>query len=105
MILWRQFAMEWRLYSRDRVAMFWTMAFPVILLLGFGTIFRDSGGPKLAVVRVAALAPGPQDAALDQALGDLQLKVVALSRAEAEARWARGETAAQLEPDPSRGGA
>ena len=26
MILWRQFAMEWRLYARDRVAMFWTMA-------------------------------------------------------------------------------
>ena len=99
MMLWRQFAMEWRLYSRDRVAMFWTMAFPVILLLGFGTIFRDSAGPKLTVVRVATLAPGARDAALDQALVDLQLKVVALSRAEAETRWARGETAAQLEPD------
>ncbi|MCX6548832.1 MAG: ABC transporter permease [Acidobacteria bacterium] len=91
--------MEWRLYSRDRVAMFWTMAFPVILLLGFGTIFRDSGGPKLSVVRVLAAAPGPQDAALDLALADLQLKVQALPRAEAEARWARGETAAQLEAE------
>jgi len=97
-MLWRQFAMEWRLYSRDRVAMFWTFAFPVILLLGFGTIFRDGGGPKLSVVRVQALAPGAQDAALDQALVDLQLNVQALPKAEAEARWARGETAAQLEP-------
>ena len=96
-MLWRQFAMEWRLYRRDRVAMFWTFAFPVILLLGFGTIFRDGGGPKLSVVRVQALAPGAQDAALDQALADLQLKVMSLPKAEAEARWARGETAAQLE--------
>lgn len=98
MMLWRQFLMEWRLYSRDRVAMFWTFAFPVILLLGFGTIFRDSGGSKLTLVRVISTQPGSRDAALDKALGDLQLKVVALPAAEAEARWAKGETAAQLEP-------
>lgn len=98
MLLWRQFAMEWRLYSRDRVAMFWTFAFPVILLMGFGTIFRDGGGPKLSVVRVQSPSPTPRDAALDQALADLQLKVLALPKAEAESRWSRGETAAQLEP-------
>lgn len=98
MMLWRQFVMEWRLYSRDRVAMFWTFAFPVVLLLGFGTIFRDGGGPKLAVVRVQARVPTPGDAALDQALADLQVKVQVLPKAEAEARWARGETATQLEP-------
>jgi len=98
MMLWRQFAMEWRLYSRDRVAMFWTMAFPVLLLLGFGTIFRESGGPKLSLVRVQSQAPSPRDQALDQAMVDLQLKVQTLSKAEAEARWSRGETAAQLEP-------
>ena len=98
-MLWRQFAMEWRLYSRDRVAMFWTMAFPVLLLLGFGTIFRDSSGPKLSLVRVQSEAPTARDAALDQALTDLQLKVQSLSKAEAEARWSKGETAAQLEPN------
>ena len=47
MLLLRQFVMEWRLYSRDRVAMFWTFAFPVLLLLGFGTIFRSGVGPRL----------------------------------------------------------
>ena len=99
MMLWRQFAMEWRLYSRDRVAMFWTMAFPVLLLLGFGTIFREDGGPKLSLVRVQSPMPTPRDAALDQALTDLHLKVQSLPRAEAEARWSRGETAAQLESD------
>jgi ABC transporter DrrB family efflux protein len=99
MMLWRQFAMEWRLYSRDRVAMFWTFAFPVLLLLGFGTIFRDGGSPKLSVIRVQAPAPSPRDAAFDQALTELQLKVQSLSKVEAEARWSRGETAAQLESD------
>lgn len=98
MMLWRQFMMEWRLYARDRVAMFWTFAFPVVLLLGFGTIFRDGGGPKLSVVRVQTPEPGARDAALDQALADLHLQVQTLAKAEAEARWARGETAAQLEP-------
>lgn len=99
MMLWRQFVMEWRLYARDRVAMFWTMAFPVILLLGLGTMFRDGGGPKLSVVRVQSPVSGPQDAALDQALGELQLKVRILSQEDAEARWAKGETAAQVEPE------
>ncbi len=99
MLLWRQFVMEWRLYSRDRVAMFWTFAFPVVLLLGFGTIFRDGGGPKLSVVRVQSPVPTPRDAALDQALKDLHLQVQSLPKDEAEARWFRGETAAQLEPE------
>ena len=99
MMLWRQFAMEWRLYGRDRVAMFWTMAFPVLLLLGFGTMFRDSGGLKLSVIRVLSANPSPRDVALDQAMSDLQLKVQPLTRAEAEARWSLGETAAQVESD------
>ncbi|MBI1752731.1 MAG: ABC transporter permease [Acidobacteria bacterium] len=99
MLLWRQFAMEWRLYSRDRAALFWTMAFPVLLLLGFGTMFRDSAGLGLKVVRVVPASPLPRDAALDQAMTDLQLKVVRLSKAEAEAQWSQGETAAQVEPD------
>jgi len=99
MMIWRQFLMEWRLYSRDRVAMFWTFAFPVVLLLGFGTIFRDGGGPKLSVVRVQSPVPTPRDEALDQALKDLHLQVQSLPKAEAEARWSRGETAAQLEPE------
>ncbi|MBK9795697.1 MAG: ABC transporter permease [Holophagaceae bacterium] len=100
-MLWRQFAMEWRLYSRDRVALFWTMAFPVLLLLGFGVMFRDNAGPKLTIVRVQSSAPTALDQALDQAMADLHLQVQTLSKAEAEARWSRSETAAQLEPEGS----
>lgn len=99
MMLWRQFISEWRLYARDRIAMFWTMAFPVLLLLGFGTVFRDSAGPKLALVRVASATATAQDAALDQAMQDLHLSVQVLPRAEAEARWSRSEAAVLLEPE------
>jgi ABC-2 type transport system permease protein len=99
-MLLRQFLSEWRLYSRDRVALFWSFAFPLLLLLGFGTIFKDNSGPRLSLVRVESSAPSAQDKALDQALADLQLKVQTLSRNEAEARWSKGETAAQLEPAP-----
>ena len=36
MLLLRQFLLEFKLYTRDRGAMFWTFAFPVLMLLGFG---------------------------------------------------------------------
>ena len=97
-MLFRQFLMEWKLYSRDRVAMFWTFLFPLLLLLGFGTIFRNDGESRLSVVWVQSGEPSTQDVALNQALVDLHLKVQPLSKAEAETRWSRGETVAQLEP-------
>ena len=39
-------AMEWRLFSRDRMAMFWTFLFPVLMLAGFGVIFRRARVPR-----------------------------------------------------------
>ena len=99
MMIWRQFVMEWKLYSRDRVAMFWTFAFPIAILLGFGLMFRDGGGPKLSVVYVEPASRTARDAALLKAMGELQLKVLPLSAAQAEARWGRGETAVEVLPE------
>jgi len=96
-MLLRQFAMEWKLYSRDRGAMFWTFLFPVLMLLGMGVIFRPGSGPALTLVWVSSSEAGPQDAELTAALEHTPLKVLKLPAAEAEARWRRGETAAQLE--------
>lgn len=90
-MLLRQFVMEWKLFSRDRAAMFWTFLFPLLLLLGFGVIFR-SQGPSLTLVWAA-----PADVELEQALARTPLKLLKLSPEEAEARWKRGETAAQIE--------
>jgi ABC-2 type transport system permease protein len=98
MLLWRQFLMEWKLYSRDRVAMFWSFAFPVLMLFGFGLIFKnDSSGPKLSMVWVKPAQEEPMDAPLLKALDQFHIKVERLSLAEAEAKWKDSKTAAQLE--------
>lgn len=97
MLLYRQFLMEWKLFSRDRVAMFWTFLFPVLMLLGFGTIFRNGDGPKLSVVWVKPAVHGVQDEAMLHTLEQFHLKVQAMEPREAEERWAKGDTAVQLE--------
>ncbi len=96
-MLLRQFVMEWKLYSRDRGAMFFTFLFPVLMLLGLGVVFRSGTGPALTLVCVSPLAGASADAELEAALEHTPLKVLKLSAAEAEARWRNGETAAQLE--------
>lgn len=95
-MLLRQFLMEWKLYSRDRVAMFWTFLFPLLLLLGFGVIFR-SQGPSLSLVWSLPAQVSQSDTELEQALSRTPLTVIKLPQAEAEARWRKGETAAQIE--------
>jgi ABC-2 type transport system permease protein len=100
MLLWRQFLMEWKLYSRDKGAMFWTFAFPVLMLLGFGTIFRDGGGPKVTIVRIQSGAESPLDASLREAIEAQHVKVDRLSMAEAEAKWKDGKIPVMVEgPD------
>ena len=96
--LTRQFVMEWKLFRRDRVAMFWTFAFPMLLLAGFGTIFRSGAAPAVTLVAAGSAARTP----LVQALKASPVKVLALGEAEAESRWKKGETAAQLD---AKGGA
>lgn len=96
-MLRRQFVMEWKLYSRDRGAMFWTFLFPVLMLLGMGVIFRSGTGPALTLVWVSPPAGVSADAELEAVLEQTPLKVLKLSAADAEAKWRKGETAAQLE--------
>jgi len=96
-LLGQQFRIEWRLYVRDRAAMFWTFLFPLLMLFGFGVIFRSGGAPTMTLVRVAPAAETARDRAFVAALAEAHLQVVTLGAAEAEARWAKGETTAQLE--------
>lgn len=96
-LLWRQFLIEWRLYSRDRAAMFWTFLFPLLMLFGFGLIFRSGGPPALTLVRVAPPKQTSRDLAFVKALQESRLKIVTLNATEAEERWKKGETIAQLD--------
>jgi len=100
MLLLRQYLMECKLYSRDRVALFWNFAFPMLMLMGFGTIFRSGSMPAVTVVAVSGTAASQADQGLAAALERGPVKVLRLDAREADARWRRGETAAQLEPGP-----
>lgn len=94
MLLLSQFLLNWKLYLRERSAIFWTFGFSILMLLAFGFIFRSGGGPTPTLVWVVAGAPDPQVA---EALAASPLKVVRLDPAAAEAKWKRSETAALLE--------
>ncbi|BDU76772.1 ABC transporter permease [Mesoterricola sediminis] len=98
-MLFRQFIIEWKLFSRDRAAMFWTFAFPVLMLLGFGTIFRSGSTPTLTLVVSGQAAE--RSAGVLKALERTPVKPLLLSDAEAQARWRKGDTAAQLEEGPA----
>jgi ABC-type multidrug transport system permease subunit len=96
-LLWRQFKIEWRLYVRDRAAMFWSFAFPLLMLFGFGVIFRSGGPPALTLVRIAPAVESARDRAFVKALEESRIKVMTLTAPAAEERWKKGETTAQLE--------
>src|SRR3984893_12145376 len=96
-LLWRQFRNEWRLYARDKGAMFWTFLFPLLMLFGFGVIFRSGGPPALTLVRVRPAQETARDKAFLKVLEESRLKILTLGAKEAEERWAKGETTAQLE--------
>jgi ABC-2 type transport system permease protein len=97
LLLWRQFKIEWRLYLRDRGAMFWSYAFPLLALFGFGLIFRSGGPQSLTLVRIAPAHESARDRAFVTALEQARFKVVTLTPREADERWRKGETVAQIE--------
>lgn len=97
MLLWREYLMQWKLYLRDGAATFWTMAFPVLMLLAFGTIFKDGGAPPVKVVRVVAGAEVPGGKALADHLAQSKVKVEDVGAEEGERRWKEGKTALLLE--------
>lgn len=96
-LLGQQFRVEWRLYARDRGAMFWTFLFPLLMLFGMGAIFRSGGGPALTLVRVGPEHETALDRAFVKTLEEARLRVLTVPSADAEKRWQRGETTAQLE--------
>ena len=96
-LLLGQFRAEWRLYVRDRGAMFWTFLFPLLMLFAFGLIFRSGGPPSMTLVRVAPAQDSARDQAFQKALEEAHLKVMTLSAEEAKAHWEKGDTAAELD--------
>jgi ABC-type multidrug transport system permease subunit len=85
------------LYMRIPAAVFWIVAFPIVMLLGLGTVF---GGSQDAGARLVWEQAGPtskEDALFLAALSARGAVVDIASPSEAQARWQGGKLPAMLE--------
>lgn len=93
----KQFIMGLKIYLRLPAAIFWLVAFPIVMFVGLGTVLggKDDAGIKLVWVRAAPASS--EDIALQRALGERGLTLEVLPPADAEARWQLGKLPAMLE--------
>lgn len=96
-IFWQQVKMGLILYTRVPAALFWIVAFPVVMLLALGTVFGGNDGGDRKLVWEQSGAPAPADALLIAALSERGTAVEAVSAADAEARWKGGKLPVLLE--------
>jgi ABC-type multidrug transport system permease subunit len=98
---WRIFLQQLKmgliLYTREPSAVFWIIAFPVVMLLALGTVF--GGGKDVGIKLVwEQAAPATQtDALLRAALTERGVSVETAAPGDAEARWQLGKLPAMLE--------
>ncbi len=92
-----QFLMGLRLYFRKPGAMFWMMAFPVLMLLGLGTVFSGSADQTIRLVWSQGSPVAAQDAALLEALKELGVTVQPVTADQADLRWKSGKLPVMLE--------
>jgi len=77
-------------FSRDRAALFWTLAFPLIFVILFGSIF--SGGNRAWTIGFVDLDQTPASTALKRAFGSIpNVTLVDGSEADLLARMRKGE--------------
>ncbi|MFN2297902.1 MAG: ABC transporter permease [Anaerolineales bacterium] len=69
---WQLYVSHLKEFSRNRLAMFWTIAFPVFFMLLFGTIFCGDGDPAYKV-GMAVEDGGPVGSALAKAFGGVDV--------------------------------
>src|SRR4029079_13170680 len=80
-------------FSRDRAALFWTLAFPLIFVILFGSIF--SGGSNVRSIGYADLDASPASATLKAAFESIEtVKLVDGTEEDLVAQMKKGEIAA-----------
>jgi ABC-2 type transport system permease protein len=80
-----------REFVRDRMAMFWTLAFPIIFIVLFGIIFSGNGNTSFSV-GVANEDTGPMGAAIAKAFASVDaFKVTDGSRADLTTQLDKGD--------------
>src|SRR4029078_4526098 len=81
--------------TRDRAALFWTLAFPLIFVILFGSIF--SGGNNQRSIGFADLDSRPPSAQLKSAFGSIEsVKLVDGSEDDLVAQMKKGEISAVI---------
>jgi ABC-2 type transport system permease protein len=82
-------------FTRDRAALFWTLAFPLIFVILFGSIF--SGGSNQRTIGFADLDATPASATLNAAFGQVNgVKLVDGSEADLVAQMKKGDVSAVI---------
>lgn len=84
-----------REFWREPEAVFWTFAFPVLLALGLGIAFRDSGPPIVHV----AVAEAPGATVVAERLVEAGLEAEVVPPDSAAARLRRGDVALVIRPE------
>ena len=78
-------------FTRDRMAMFWTLAFPIVFILIFGIIFSGNNNPSYDI-GLAVEDRGPIGAALGAVFGKVEVfKVTGGNRADLMAKFKKGD--------------
>jgi ABC-2 type transport system permease protein len=84
-----------RSFTRDRAALFWTLAFPLIFVILFGSIF--SGGNSERTIGFADLDSTPASATLKAAFASISnVKLVDGSESDLLARMRKGDVSAVI---------
>jgi ABC-type multidrug transport system permease subunit len=92
----KQAVMSLKLYLRIPAALFWIFGFPIVMLLGLGTVFGSHGAAPPKLVWAEATPPSVRDRDLEAAFHEVSLQVEALTPEEADARWSAGKLPALL---------
>jgi len=93
----KQFIMGLKIYLRLPAAIFWLIAFPVVMFLGLATVLDGKSDAGAKLVWVQAVPATADDAALQKALAERGLVLQIMTPAQAEARWQGGKLPAMLE--------
>lgn len=95
------YAASQKSFMRDRMAMFWTLAFPVFFILLFGVIFSGSRQEPVAIGVAQPAGAGGPDAVSAALRGNAALEVQAGARAELTDRLAAGDLRVVVDAPPS----
>jgi ABC-type multidrug transport system permease subunit len=96
-VFFAQLFLGLKLYLRIPSAVIWGIAFPVVMLLGMGTIFSGASDDSVKLVWAQASPPSALDGQLNTALTQHGVTLEVLDPKDANDRWALGKMAAMLE--------